>query len=50
MVCPYLPICDPIIDGKIVKWDASHLTTAFVEAIAPRLDDYLRESGIYAGA
>jgi peptidoglycan/LPS O-acetylase OafA/YrhL len=48
MVCPYLPICDPIVDGEIVKWDASHLTTAFVEAIAPRLDDYVRESGGYA--
>ncbi len=46
LVCPFLPICDPIVDGRIVKWDASHLTRAFVQAIAPQLDDYLRQSEI----
>jgi peptidoglycan/LPS O-acetylase OafA/YrhL len=48
LVCPYLPICDPIVGGEIVKWDASHLTTAYVQAIAPQLDGYLRQSGIIA--
>ena len=46
LVCPFFPICDPLVDGEIVKWDASHLTTAFVEAMAPQLDDYLRQSDI----
>jgi hypothetical protein len=46
LVCPFLPICDPIVDGRIVKWDGTHLTARYAEAIAPRLDDYLRQSGI----
>jgi hypothetical protein len=49
LVCPYLPICDPIVDGRIVKWDPTHLTRAFVDgAITPQLDAYLRQSGIVA--
>ena len=42
LVCPYFPICDPIVDGQIVKWDPTHLTAAFARAIAPQLDTYLQ--------
>jgi peptidoglycan/LPS O-acetylase OafA/YrhL len=46
LVCPFLPICDPIVDGQIVKWDGTHLTARYAQSIAPRLDAYLRQSGI----
>jgi peptidoglycan/LPS O-acetylase OafA/YrhL len=46
LLCPYLPICDPIVGGQIVKWDPSHITAAFARAIAPHFDDYLRQERI----
>jgi peptidoglycan/LPS O-acetylase OafA/YrhL len=46
LVCPYLPICDPIVDGQIVKWDPTHLTVAFARSIAPQLDAYLTQTGV----
>ncbi len=29
LVCPYLPICDPVIDGLPVRRDNNHITTTF---------------------
>jgi peptidoglycan/LPS O-acetylase OafA/YrhL len=46
LVCPYFPICDPIVDGQIVKWDPTHLTVAFARSIAPPLDAYLTQTGV----
>jgi peptidoglycan/LPS O-acetylase OafA/YrhL len=46
LVCPFLPICDPVVDGQIVKWDSRHLTVKFSETLAPRIDDYLKQAGI----
>ncbi|MBX3314982.1 MAG: acyltransferase [Actinobacteria bacterium] len=43
--CPFLPICDPIIDGIPVFWDARHYTPAFVRTLAPALAAFLREQG-----
>ena len=40
-VCPFLPICDPVIDGHIVKVDTQHLTRDFADYIAPEVADYL---------
>ena len=45
VVCPYLPICDPVVNGVIVKWDTSHLTVDFAKSIAPQVDAYLKQSG-----
>src|SRR5262249_53207243 len=42
LVCPYLPICDPLIAGHIVKVDAQHLTLEFSEYIADDIDAYLK--------
>ncbi len=42
VVCPFLPICDPIVDGVIVKWDQGHLTVAFAKSIAPGIDAYFK--------
>jgi len=46
LVCPFLPICDPIVDGRVVKMDASHLTASFARSLAPALGAYLYENGI----
>jgi peptidoglycan/LPS O-acetylase OafA/YrhL len=45
LVCPFLPICDPIVNRQIVKWDQSHLTVAFAKTMAPEVDDYLKQIG-----
>jgi hypothetical protein len=49
LVCPYLPICDPILDGQIVKLDGSHLTARYTTAIAPSIDAYLKDNAVLPG-
>ena len=44
LVCPYLPICDPVVNGQIVRFDASHITAAFAKTIAPQVDAYLKQT------
>jgi peptidoglycan/LPS O-acetylase OafA/YrhL len=46
LVCPFLPICDPIVNGQIVKWDPTHLTVKFAQSIAPELNTYLQQNNI----
>ncbi len=46
VVCPYLPICDPVVNGQIVKLDATHLTARFARSIAPTIDAYLKDNGL----
>ena len=46
VVCPFLPICDPIVNDQIVKWDPTHLTAQFAASIAPAVDDYLKQAGL----
>jgi hypothetical protein len=46
LACPFFPICDPIVDGQVVKLDASHLTGTYAESLAPAVGDYLRANGI----
>jgi len=46
-VCPYLPICDPVIDGIVVKFDRQHLTAQFATRIADPIDAVLTRSGVF---
>ena len=46
LVCPYLPICDPIVDGQIVKFDVSHLTEKFAKSLVAQVNDYLKRIGL----
>jgi len=46
VVCPFLPICDPIVNGQIVKWDPTHLTVNFARSIAPQLNQYLQQNNV----
>jgi peptidoglycan/LPS O-acetylase OafA/YrhL len=44
-VCPYLPICDPIVDGLIVKRDETHLTTRFATTLRDDVEAFLIDIG-----
>ncbi len=41
LACPYLPICDPVVNGQVVSFDGSHLTATFVETLADGIARYL---------
>jgi len=46
LVCPYIPICDPIVAGVVVKKDPQHITAAFSRAMATPLETLLVDDGI----
>ncbi|MFZ6005838.1 MAG: SGNH hydrolase domain-containing protein, partial [Actinomycetota bacterium] len=46
LVCPFLPICDPIVNGRVVRSDWTHLTTSFARALAPAVTDHLVSNGV----
>ena len=43
LVCPFYPICDPVIAGRIVRVDQQHLTVDYSTYIAPQVTSYLRQ-------
>ena len=47
--CPYLPICDPVVGGIVVRRDNTHLTTRFVRSLVDGLEEHLVEREIVAG-
>jgi hypothetical protein len=48
LVCPYLPICDPLVGGVVVRSDNSHISLRFAESIAGPLEDLLVRQGVLA--
>lgn len=44
LACPYFPICDPVIDGIIVRWDDTHLTASYARSISDELEAKLEET------
>jgi hypothetical protein len=46
LVCPRLPTCDPVLDGKIVRRDQVHLTATFARLLAPQVAQALSEHGV----
>jgi hypothetical protein len=46
LVCPYLPICDPVVDGLVVKRDGNHLTVKFGRHLQDPFTEILRDHGI----
>jgi peptidoglycan/LPS O-acetylase OafA/YrhL len=46
LVCPYLPICDPIVDGIVVKKDSQHITRDYSRHVADSLAALLVADGI----
>ncbi|MEJ7584698.1 MAG: acyltransferase family protein [Acidimicrobiales bacterium] len=45
LVCPFLPICDPVIDGLIVKWDGQHLAARYARSLSEEVAASLRDIG-----
>jgi hypothetical protein len=48
LVCPFLPICDPIVNGDVVRIYGHHLTAQFAASIEPAIEKYFEDSGIFA--
>jgi hypothetical protein len=46
LVCPYLPICDPIVRGIVVKSDAQHITAAYSKTLVISIGTLLLADGI----
>ena len=46
LVCPYLPICDPVIDGTIVKRDQGHITASYSRKISRAIEQLLEDNAI----
>ena len=46
LACPFLPICDPVVNGEIVRRDGEHLTSQFAASLAPEIDAYLKNAGL----
>jgi hypothetical protein len=47
VACPYLPICDPVVNGVIVRHDNNHLTVAYGrEVVAEPFEAFLEEEGL----
>jgi hypothetical protein len=49
LVCPYLPICDPVIAGHIVKIDKQHLTCEFAQYMSDDVLAYLKTNKVLPG-
>jgi peptidoglycan/LPS O-acetylase OafA/YrhL len=48
LACPYLPICDPVVGGQVVRKDTHHLTTTFATSLADPVEAYLVDNGVLA--
>jgi hypothetical protein len=46
LVCPYFPICDPIVHGIVVKRDPQHITAAYAQFLAAPIGAILVADGI----
>lgn len=45
-VCPYLPICDPIVGNRIVRSQGDHLTSRFAATLADPFGRFLADNGL----
>lgn len=50
LICPRLPICDPVVDGEVVRTDTNHLNRAFALTIVDDLLDRLTSAGAFERA
>lgn len=50
LVCPWWPVCDPVVGGRVVKVDSNHLTAEYSIAIAEDVAEYLKANGLIPAA
>ena len=48
-VCPFLPICDPVVGGLVVRWDHQHIAVAYSATLGDDLAVRLRSVGLLGG-
>ena len=46
LVCPYLPICDPMVKGMVVKFDEGHVTATYARALNEPIEQLLVDNRI----
>jgi peptidoglycan/LPS O-acetylase OafA/YrhL len=46
LVCPYFPICDPVIGGVIVRFDNQHISGTFAVSLAPAVTLFMQNAGL----
>jgi hypothetical protein len=46
LVCPSKPICDPYVNGMVVRWDAAHLTIEFGLTLVDDIVDAFEDGGV----
>jgi hypothetical protein len=49
LLCPFMPICDAIVNGQVVRFDYGHITAPFALTIADTVHDTLRDAGVFRG-
>jgi len=50
LACPWLPICDPVIGGEVVRSDDNHLTLTYVDTmLTDPVETFLLDNGILEG-
>ena len=50
LACPQLPLCLPVVDGIVVRWDSHHLTGSYPRHIASGIGAAISATGILDGA
>jgi peptidoglycan/LPS O-acetylase OafA/YrhL len=49
LACPYLPICDPVVRGKIVWYDSAHISLRYARTFTDPIRKFLDDNGIANG-
>ena len=49
LVCPFLPICDPVFDGMIVRFDNQHITPKYAVSLATAMTSFLSRNQLLGG-
>jgi peptidoglycan/LPS O-acetylase OafA/YrhL len=48
LLCPFMPICDPVENGTIVRIDNQHITPKFSTSLAGPIADFLQRNSLIA--
>lgn len=44
-VCPYFPICDPVVNGVVPRPDDNHITVTFGRTLGGSVEQFLEDNG-----
>ena len=46
LICPFLPICDPVVGGRVPWLDDNHITLTFGRTLRPAVERFFLDNGI----